>query len=65
MNTTMRTLFGLPRGFNAEGRMLGLGLAAAMERQRAETAREVEDYLRHTSDELRHTSDERDPAGRS
>ena len=47
----MRTFFKLPRGFNAEGRMLGLGLAAAMDKQRADATREVEDYLRRTADE--------------
>lgn len=34
------------RGFNADGRALGLGLAVAMEKQRREAAREVENYLR-------------------
>jgi hypothetical protein len=34
------------RGFNADGRAIGLGLAAAMEKQRQEAAREVEEYLR-------------------
>ncbi|HYQ66286.1 hypothetical protein [Actinophytocola sp.] len=34
------------RGFHADGRMLGLGLAVAMEKQRQEAAREVENYLR-------------------
>lgn len=34
------------RGFNADGRTLGLGLAVAMEKQRQEAAREVERYLR-------------------
>ncbi|TDV53828.1 hypothetical protein [Actinophytocola oryzae] len=37
------------RGFNADGRALGLGLAAAMEKQRAEAGREVEKYLREQS----------------
>jgi hypothetical protein len=41
----MRKLFRV-RGFNADGRMLGLGLAVAMEKQRQEATREVEDYLR-------------------
>jgi hypothetical protein len=36
----------LLRGFNADGRAIGLGLAVAMEKQRRETPREVEDYLR-------------------
>ena len=46
----MRKLFTI-RGFNADGRSLGLGLAAAMEKQRREAARDVEDYLRRTSGE--------------
>jgi hypothetical protein len=36
----------LLRGFNADGRALGLGLAVAMEKQRQDAAREVEEYLR-------------------
>ena len=40
-----------PRGFNADGRALGLGLAAAMEKQRQEAAREVEGYLREQATE--------------
>ncbi len=44
----MRKLFAI-RGFNADGRPLGLGLAAAMERQRQEAARGVEDYLRRNA----------------
>ncbi|OLF15405.1 hypothetical protein [Actinophytocola xanthii] len=35
-----------PRGFAADGRRLGLGLATAMERQRRDATHEVEDYLR-------------------
>jgi hypothetical protein len=35
-----------PRGWHADGRSLGLGLATAMDKQRQETGREVEDYLR-------------------
>jgi len=42
MRNWLKTL----RGFNADGRALGLGLAAAMEKQRREAAREVEDFLR-------------------
>jgi hypothetical protein len=38
------------RGFNADGRAIGLGLAAAMEKQRQEAARGVEDYLRREAD---------------
>ncbi len=45
----MRKLFKLPRGFNADGRMLGVGLAAAMEKQRQDATRGVEDYLRRTA----------------
>jgi len=43
----MRTF--LLRGFSADGRSLGLGLAAAMEKQRREATRDVEAYLRRTS----------------
>jgi hypothetical protein len=39
------------RGFNADGRALGLGLATAMEKQRREAAREVEEYLREQATE--------------
>jgi len=35
-----------PRGFAADGRRLGLGLATAMEKQRQDMARGVEQYLR-------------------
>lgn len=35
-----------PRGFSADGRRLGLGLATAMEKQRQAATRGVEDYLR-------------------
>ena len=42
----MRNWLQTLRGFNADGRALGLGLAAAMEKQRQVAAREVEDYLR-------------------
>ena len=40
-----------PRGFSADGRTLGLGLATAMEAQRRkeESVTDVEDYLRHTA----------------
>ncbi len=50
----IKALTSSPRGFNADGRSLGLGLATAMEKQRAHAAREVADYLRHdTGDERR------------
>lgn len=42
----MRNVLRSLRGFNADGRALGLGLALAMEKQRQEAAREVEQYLR-------------------
>ena len=35
-----------PRGWSADGRQLGLGLATALEKQRQETARKAEEYLR-------------------
>jgi hypothetical protein len=46
----MRTLFTI-RGFGADGRILGLGLAAAMDKQRREAARDVEAYLRRGTDD--------------
>lgn len=46
----MRKFFQV-RGFNADGRLIGLGLAAAMEKQRQEAARGVEDYLRRAADD--------------
>lgn len=50
----MRILRNLPRGFNADGRTIGLGLAAAMDKQRRDATRGVEDYLRHSrADETR------------
>ena len=45
----MRKFFTI-RGFNADGRALGLGLAAAMEKQRREAARGVEEYLRREAE---------------
>jgi hypothetical protein len=50
MRNWLKTLTNSPRGFNADGRTLGLGLATAMRKQREETAREAEDYLRHTGE---------------
>lgn len=43
---TLRELFKTPLGFNADGRLIGLGLAVAMEKQRQEATRGVETYLR-------------------
>jgi hypothetical protein len=36
-----------PRGFAADGRKLGLGLATAMQKQREFAAHEAEEYLRN------------------
>lgn len=44
---TWKALTSSPRGWLADGRTLGLGLATAMEKQRQQNAREVENYLRH------------------
>jgi hypothetical protein len=44
------------KGFNADGRPLGLGLAAAMHKQRELTTRDVEEYLRHDAKERRVTT---------
>lgn len=44
----MRKLFAL-RGWGADGRTLGLGLALAMDKQRRDAARDVEAYLRRTA----------------
>lgn len=47
MRDRLRTL----GGFNADGRALGLGLAAAMRKQREQDTRGVEDYLRHSAED--------------
>lgn len=46
MRKLLKTLTDSPRGFAADGRRLGLGLATAMEKQRAAATRGVEEYLR-------------------
>lgn len=46
MRKWLRSLTDSPRGFAADGRRLGLGLATAMEKQRKDTTRDVEEYLR-------------------
>jgi hypothetical protein len=46
MRRWLRSLTNSPRGFAADGRRLGLGLATAMEKQRQDTTRGVEEYLR-------------------
>lgn len=54
--TTLKGLTSSPRGYLADGRALGLGLATAMEKQRQQAAREVEDYLRVVPAEREKTS---------
>ena len=49
----MRNWLTKRHGFNADGRTLGLGLAAAMEKQREQATREVENYLRDNTTEDR------------
>jgi hypothetical protein len=44
---TFKALTSSPRGYLADGRLIGLGLATAMEKQHQHAAHEVEDYLRH------------------
>jgi hypothetical protein len=46
MRQWLKALTSTPRGFAADGRRLGLGLATAMDKQRKDAAREVEQYLR-------------------
>jgi hypothetical protein len=46
MRKWLRSLTNSPRGFAADGRRLGLGLATAMEKQRQDTTGKVEEYLR-------------------
>ncbi|TDV53827.1 hypothetical protein [Actinophytocola oryzae] len=46
MRRWLRSLTNSPRGFAADGRRLGLGLALAMEKQRQASTQAVEDYLR-------------------
>jgi len=44
--TFKKALTSSPRGWSADGRTLGLGLATAMAKQRQDATRDVEDYLR-------------------
>lgn len=46
MRKWLRSLTESPRGFAADGRMLGLGLATALEKHRQDTTDKVEQYLR-------------------
>jgi len=45
-----------PRGFNADGRPMGLGLATAMDNARRETTVEVEEFLRQKAYQQRISS---------
>lgn len=49
MRNLLRSLREANRGFNADGRALGLGLAVAMANQRREATGEVEEFLRAQS----------------
>lgn len=53
VNRTMRNWLKKLNGLNADGRPIGLGLAAAMEKQRELATRGVEEYLRRNADEER------------
>jgi hypothetical protein len=46
MRKWLKSLTDSPRGYAADGRRLGLGLATAMEKQRRDSAHAVEQYLR-------------------
>jgi hypothetical protein len=46
MRKWLKSLTESPRGFAADGRRLGLGLATAMEKHRQATTHGVEEYLR-------------------
>jgi hypothetical protein len=54
----IKALTSSPRGWSADGRTLGLGLATAMERQRAQAA-EKADHVQHDAGEV----DRRQPVG--
>lgn len=47
MRQWLKSLTNSPRGYAADGRRLGLGLAVAMEKQRKATAAAAEEYLRN------------------
>ena len=47
MRKWLQSLTSSPRGFAADGRRLGLGLATAMQKQREATTRGAEEYLRN------------------
>ena len=46
MRRWLRSLAEAPRGYAADGRRLGLGLATAMDKQRRDATRGVEEFLR-------------------
>jgi hypothetical protein len=46
MRKWLKSLTDSPRGYAADGRRLGLGLATALAKQRQDSARGVERYLR-------------------
>lgn len=50
MRRWLRSLTDSPRGFAADGRRLGLGLATAMEKQRRDTADKAEQFLRERTE---------------
>ncbi len=46
MRKWLKSLTTSPRGWSADGRRLGLGLATAMEKQRQDTTHKAAEYLR-------------------
>lgn len=50
MRKWLRSLAETPRGYAADGRRLGLGLATAMEKQRQDMTRGVETFLSEQPD---------------
>ncbi|WP_020671641.1 hypothetical protein [Amycolatopsis nigrescens] len=55
----VKSLTDMPRGFNADGHTLGLGLATAMQKQREDQAAEVEQFLRDQSGDERERATQR------
>ncbi|MEU6646772.1 hypothetical protein ABZ863_30105 [Saccharomonospora sp. NPDC046836] len=49
----LRSLTQERAGFNADGRVLGLGMATAQDRARRQATEEVEDFLRQQAAEQR------------
>ncbi|PRX46426.1 hypothetical protein B0I33_1073 [Prauserella shujinwangii] len=52
----LKSLADKPRGFNADGRMVGVGLATAQDQARQRATAEVEDFLRGRAAEPRRTT---------